>query len=437
MRADERPGPKGNSKTRPHFFIVVLLVVHLAICFLMLAKNVSRPNTSDRLVSSDSVHYVDIARDFSSGDFSMKYVKERPHRQPLYPALLAIAMKLGNGNRFMLGAVNILVDGVSILLVYVFTLALLANRFAAAVTALALAANPFIDREITARLLTEPLHLLLTICAIFAFLRYIQRKDCRWLFGCAGFVGLDYLTRPNGLIMAAAALGAMALSDVVTYCVAAQGRLPFFRWLLKYAGFYLVALIIFLAVSTPSWVPRLIYFGSPFHHGYLENYMWVDTYKEGHVGQSYATYTWRDYFAHHGVWDILSRLLHGLWNIYFRIPIMMEKVPLLYFLSIGGVWIAFRERARGYRFLCLFLVLQMQPLVWTNLSNPTSRVPYGSMLPFELFLAALFLAWASKRFGAKDSGYRIQDTGFRIQDSGVRSQESGVRPPHWGTRVKI
>ena len=46
----------------------------------------------------------------ASGDFSMKYVKERPHRQPLYPALLAIAMKLGNGNRFMLGAVNILVD---------------------------------------------------------------------------------------------------------------------------------------------------------------------------------------------------------------------------------------------------------------------------------------------------------------------------------------
>ena len=39
----------------------------------------------------------------------MQYVKERPHRQPLYPALLAIAMKLGNDNRFMLGAVNIVV----------------------------------------------------------------------------------------------------------------------------------------------------------------------------------------------------------------------------------------------------------------------------------------------------------------------------------------
>ena len=89
-----------------------MLLIHLTICFLVLAKNVSHPNTSERLVSSDSVHYVDIARDLSSGDFSMKYVKERPHRQPLYPALLAIAMKLGNGNRFLLGAVNILVAAV-------------------------------------------------------------------------------------------------------------------------------------------------------------------------------------------------------------------------------------------------------------------------------------------------------------------------------------
>ena len=67
----------------------------------------------------------------------------------------------------------------------------------------------------------------------------------------------------------------------------------------KYAGLYLVAAAIFLIVAIPSWVPRLVYYGSPFHHGYLENFMWVDTYKEGHVGQSFAIYTWRDYFAHH------------------------------------------------------------------------------------------------------------------------------------------
>jgi hypothetical protein len=397
MRADEMPRPKGKSKTKSHLFIALLLAVHLAICFLVLGKNVSHSNTSERLVSSDSVHYVDIARAFTQGDFSMQYVKERPHRQPLYPALLAIAMMLGNGNRFMLGAVNILVASASILLIYIFTLALFKHRFAATFSAVALAANPFIDREITARLLTEPLHLLLTICAIFTFLRYLQLRNCRWLFGCAAFLGLDYLTRPNGLIMAAAAIVTLAISDVLKFWQEAKGRPPFSGWLWKHLGIYLVAVAIFLAVSTPSWVPRLIYFGSPFHHGYLENYMWVDTYKEGHVGQSYATYTWRDYFANHHLRDVVSRLVHGFRNIYFRVPIMMERVPLLFLFSIGGVWIAFRVAAKDYRFLCLFLVLQMQPLVWTNLSNPTARVPYGSMLPFELFLAALFLAWASEQ----------------------------------------
>jgi 4-amino-4-deoxy-L-arabinose transferase-like glycosyltransferase len=397
MRADEMPRPKGKSKTKSHLFIALLLAVHLAICFLVLGKNVSHSNTSERLVSSDSVHYVEIARAFTQGDFSMQYVKERPHRQPLYPALLAIAMKLGDGNRFMLGAVNIVIAAASILLIYIFTLELFKHRFAATFSAVALAANPFIDREITARLLTEPLHLLLTICAIFTFIRYLQRRNGRWLFGCAGFLGLDYLTRPNGLIMAAAAIGTLALSDVLKFWQATKGRPPFSGWLWKHLGIYLVAVAIFLAVSTPSWVPRLIYFGSPFHHGYLENYMWVDTYKEGHVGESYATYTWRDYFANHHLRDVVSRLVHGFRNIYFRVPIMMERVPLLFLLSIGGVWIAFRTAAKEYRFLCLFLVLQMQPLVWTNLSNPTARVPYGSMLPFELFLAALFLAWASEQ----------------------------------------
>ena len=85
-------------------------------------------------------------------------------------------MKLGNDNRFLFGVVNIVLDAMSILSVYLFAIALFQNRFAAAVSALALAANPFMDRTITARLLTEPLHLLLTLWAIFAFLNYFRGK---------------------------------------------------------------------------------------------------------------------------------------------------------------------------------------------------------------------------------------------------------------------
>jgi hypothetical protein len=278
----------------------------------------------------------------------------------------------------------------------VFTLRLFSNPIAASVVALGLAANPFLDREVTARLLTEPLHLFLTICAIMTFLQYFRIRGRKWLFACAGLAGLDYLTRPNGLFMAATAIGTLGLSDVLFYFTKSRApRLPLRDWLLKTAGSYAGAAAIFLAVCSPSWVPRLIYFGSPFHHGYLENYMWVDVYREGHVGESYASFTWRDYFAHHHLHDVISRIIHGLRNVYFRIPIMMERVPILFLLSIGGVFVAFQKASAEYRFLCLFLFLQLLPLVWTNLSNPTARVPYGSTLPFELFLAALFLAWLS------------------------------------------
>jgi Dolichyl-phosphate-mannose-protein mannosyltransferase len=411
MRADEVPGSRGKFTIKPHRTIVAILAIHLTICLLVLSKNARNPNTSDRLVSSDSVHYVDIAGDFASGNFSMAYVKERPHRQPLYPALLAVAMKLGNGDRFYLGTVNIIVDSVTILMVYLFSLALFRQHLVAILCALALAANPFIDRQITARLLTEPLHLLMTICAIFTFLRYLQRKDSGWLFGCSGFLGLDYLTRPNGLFMGAAAIGTMALSDLVAHPPAVHNRPPWFRFFVKFAVTYLLAAAVFLGVSAPSWLPRLIYYGDPFHHGYIENYMWVDTYKEAHVGESYATYKWSDYIAHHHLRGVISRVIHGLRDVYFRIPVSMERVPLLFLFSIGGAWIAFRIPAREYRFLFLFLVLQMLPLVWTNLSNPTARVPYGSLLPFELFFAGLFLdwlleqqrvrSWFAERFGSR------------------------------------
>jgi hypothetical protein len=305
---------------------------------------------------------------------------------------LAIAMKLGGGRRFFLGLVNVLIDSLSILFLYLFTLRLFERRLVASVAALALAANPFLDRLVTARLLTEPLHLLLTVCTIMAFLQYNLVRRRKWLLACAGLAGLDYLTRPNGIFMAATAIGTLALSDIVAYVSKKNGR-PFYVWLFKTAADYAMAIAVFLAFSAPSWVPRLIYFGSPFHHGYLENYMWVDVYREGHVGESYASFTWRDYFAHHHPHDVISRIIHGLRNVYFRIPIMMERVPILFLLSVGGVFVAFRRTSSEYRFLCLFLFLQLLPLVWTNLSNPTARVPYGSTLPFELFLAALFVDW--------------------------------------------
>jgi hypothetical protein len=381
------------AKPSRHFFIILLIGLHLVVCFAILHKNASHPKTNERLASSDSINYVGIANDFVAGNFTFDYVKTLPHRQPLYPALLAVATKMGHGNRFYLGAVNILLASASILLIYLLTLRLFQNRIAAGTVALALAANPFLDRQITARLLTEPLHLLLTICAIAAFLRYLQLNDGRWIYLCATFLGLDYLTRPNGLFMAVTALGTLGLADLIRYRDNPGSRPPFAVWLRSMIGIYLAAVLIFLVVSSASWIPRLIYYQSPFHHGYLENYMWVDTYAQAHVGSSYATYTWKDYLRTHTFSDAVSRLFHGLRNVYLRVPLTMERVPILFLLSIGGIYCAFRKATAEYRYLFLFLFLQMMPLVWTNLANPSARVPYGSTLPFELFFSGLFVSW--------------------------------------------
>src|SRR4030088_2481253 len=153
----------GTTKPRQHFFITALVVIHFMICLLILHKNASNPKTNERLASSDSINYVEIANAFASGNFSFDYVQHLPHRQPLYPALLAIAIKLGGGDRFVLGAINVLIASGSVLLIYIVVIRSLQSQTAANVVALALAVNPFIDRQITARLLTEPLHLFLTI----------------------------------------------------------------------------------------------------------------------------------------------------------------------------------------------------------------------------------------------------------------------------------
>jgi Dolichyl-phosphate-mannose-protein mannosyltransferase len=411
----------GTTKWSHHILITVLVVIHFVVCALILHKNASNAKTNERLASSDSINYVAIANDFAAGNFSFDYVPHLPHRQPLYPALLALGIKLGGGNRFVLGMINVAIISISIVLIYIVSLTLFQSRLAAIVVAFALAANPFIDRQITARLLTEPLHLLLTIGAIWTFIRYLQTFRAAWIFGCSALFGLDYLTRPNGLFLAATGLGVMGLADLIRYgrrqrnpgeitASIESGRNSVPALLVKYGG----ALLIFLIVSTPSWIPRLIYYHSPFHHGYLSNFMWVDTYAQAHVGSSFATYTWRDYIANHNLFDALSRISHGLRNIYIRIPATMERIPILYLLGIGGAYLGFRYATSEYRFLFLFLILEMMPLVWTNLSNPTARVPYGSTLPFELFFAALFLSiiaknpkirtWVKARLGRKLGG---------------------------------
>ena len=373
-------------------FILLLMAVYFIGNSLNLALNVRTAKGAATLVSSDSGQYLAIAEQFLGGNFSMDYLREVPHRQPLYPLLLAAAMKLGNGNLFFLGVINAFAMSLAIGSVYFGVLRFFQSQAVAAVSALCVAFNPFMWRTASARLLTEPLYALVLIWVVIAFLHYLRERKIVWLLLGSLFAGLDYLTRPNGVFDAAAFLGVLFLAELVSSTPSRAKKQHFLKPALHLIPNYLCALLVLLAVTTPAWVPRLVYFGDPLYHGYLTNFLWVDTYRYAHdFGEKFASYSWQDYFSTHNLFDFIGRVIHGLWNVCLKIPIGNEKVPILFLLSVAGIWTAVRKGPNEYRFLLLFFVIQLFPFIWTNLANPTARVPYGSTLPFEPFFAACFL----------------------------------------------
>lgn len=384
---------------QPRAFLALATVIFIAAGAIVIDRNVESPKRLKLLFSGDTHHYVDLAREFASGDFSMAYVDRRPHRQPLYPLLISPVFRWAEGNPRLLAATSAVVIYAAFLLLYGLILWRFRSRFAAALVGVLFLIYPFVREQTTDRLLSEPVHLLLMIGIVFSALDWLERRRISSLLLAGGLAGLDYLDRTNGLFVMAAMLGALGLNELLRSpagLLADRGR-----EIRRLAVVYAAAVAVFVAVSAPSWIPRLHYYGNPIHHGYLNNYLWVDTYEEGHVGQRVAIYSARDYFATHGVTDVLARWWHGVWNCWFEIPFASENyVPLLYLLAWVGLGVTAWRGPRSFRVIALFGLVQMLPLVWTNLSNPNVRVPLASLLPFEAFFAAygatLLVGWARK-----------------------------------------
>jgi hypothetical protein len=381
----------------PRVFALVAALIFVTYNLVILRHMADTASGRAALVKADAAHYVRIAREFASGNFSMDYVQKKPHRQPLYPACLAIAVKLGGGYLFWLGTVNITLSTLGFLVLYFGLLRLDCHRVAAGIIGILYLLNPFLHPLTSEHLMTEPLHVLLMLVIIFGAIDWMRTRRPLALLFTAAVVGLDYLTRPNGLFVMASLLGALGVADVCTWIV--RRKFPSLPWIGKQALLYIAAIVVFLVVATPSWLPRLHYFGSPFYHGYLSNYMWVDTYDEGHVGQVSAIYHFSDYAKSHTVADAVRRMAIGVWHVGFYIPYRSEgNTVALFFLALAGVVFVIVRGPAEYRTLVLFGVVQLLPLMWTNMSNPNFRVPYAATFPFELIFAAFVLNKLLDRF---------------------------------------
>lgn len=371
----------------PVVFLPLLVLVYGAVCFSTLQKALDHPDGRADFLSGDAKAYLAVARLFADGDFSMDYVKGRPHRQPLYPAALAVAMRVKGEDYFWLATVNIVVAVAGLILLYLAVLGTHGSPGVAAAVGVLYAVNPFVLRQSAEHFMTEPMHITLMIGVIFCFLGYLRQGRPWQLLAAVALTGLDYLTRPNGLFVMISLVAALGLREVV---LALRAR-PERSELLRRAGLYALAGLVFVVVTIPTWVPRAQHFGRPIYHGYLSNFLWVDTYEQG---RSDAVYTWRDYVATHTLGDAVRRGFDGAWNVAVRIPTRMERVfPALSFFALVGLLVALVRGPLAYRIFVVFGLIQLLPLMWTNLSNPNVRVPYASVMPIQLALAAFGLAF--------------------------------------------
>ncbi|MBV9674229.1 MAG: glycosyltransferase family 39 protein [Verrucomicrobia bacterium] len=385
----DRKCPDTNKILRPLRFIAILMACYFVANSVHVALLVRTKKGAETLVSSDSSQYLTFSREFLKGDFSMHYIHNVPHREPLYPLLLAIATKLGAGNLFFLGEVNVVAMTLAIGSVYYGILRFWSDHLIAGLATMCFSFNLFFWRLASARLLTEPLYALFLVWVIISFLQYLQSRKIAWLFAGAFFSGLEVLTRPSGVFDAAALLGILFIADLSRRSENKRFLLRAVHQILP----YFCAALLFILAAVPAWLPRLIYFGNPFYTGYLTNFLWVDTYHLAHdVDERFPNYTWRDYVSSHNAFQVIERIGHGIWNVCIRIPITDEKIPVLYVLCVGGIWITIRKGPVEYRLLLVLFAIQLFPFIWTNLANPTRRVPYGSTFPFEPFFAARFLA---------------------------------------------
>lgn len=376
-----------NRMLQPRRSVTLLSLIYLAVSVGLLIYSVNTPPRARKFAEKDAQHYLAIGRTLASGDFSMNYVKGRPYRQSLYPVLLSVVIRLAGENLFLLGMVNVMLGLAIIWLVYFSILKFFANNAIACFIGFLALINRFLYQRVSLSLGTEPLFILLLFLVLLWFGSYISRGKPGHLILASSAAGLAYLTRPNGLFIMPAIISLAGFYDVFRRLRNA----PFpsrLRPLGRLATLYVSCAALFLIITLPSTLPRWRIWANPFEHGMIENFIWVDDYN---VGKQSIRYTWRDYVSTHTPGDFVRRWLRGFWGVYVRVPLWVEVWAILYIIAVSGAITAVLRPQEPYRYLLLLAFILLLPLVWTHVANPTGRVPYAVMFPFEFIFAGLAL----------------------------------------------
>jgi len=406
------------SKSRRDVAALAALVIVLALSahYLWSAKSAiearaADPEAARTFVASDSAHYLEIARALAAGDLSMRHVgptggPDLGHRQPLYPAMLAAAMRLGLDTPAALAMLDAALVVASMWMAYAIGIAAYGSRVSAVAGALIVWRVPYLYESVTSRLLTEAGYVLIVLCLGLAFLRYRESGAAKWLYAAAVAGALAYLQRINGLLTAALALVCLAASDL------AGRRAPHARDERTRWTRHAIAVLLFVLATIPSWLPRTLHAGNPLYHGYLANYLWVDDYKRAHVPGP-PRYSWRDYAREHDAAAAAARLRYGLRRVFYDAPREKYGRDVAAAMLVGLVVVILRRDMATLSWLGVG-VLSTLPLAWTALSNPVRRIPATALLPFGVVIVCAGAAIAARELAARSM---LADAGDQARES--------------------
>ncbi len=384
--------------------LLTIAAAYLAAAFVRIHAIAADPVTARRMIADDARHYLEIAEDLRAGHWRMRYVTPGPgpdlaHRQPLYPAFLALASSLLGTAPARLCMLNAVLVVAAMAVVYAIGQRLLGSRAAGLCGAAALYQAPFLWEIVTTRLLTEPGFVLIALGLGFYFLRYLGGGYAGDLFAIAALAALAYLQRINGLFIGLAALAWCFAADwsQLQRRPAVEPRGPAAgATMLRRHG---VALAVFVLVATPSWLPRLVHAGNPLYHGYLTNFMWTDSYEQAHQPGP-ARFRLRDYARKHDAGDAVQRMAYGLRRTLYQTPRDKYGKPVALAMLTGVLLTAAARDRRVLSWLAVGL-LQMLPLAWTALSNPNRRIPATALLPFGIVALVAGVAIVVQRFSSR------------------------------------
>ena len=369
------------ARALPFVMLLALSSIFCVTLYNRLAVTVTDPQRAAVFVAKDSKHYLEMAEAFEDGRLG----RLRPHRQPLYPALLAAGKALGGDTPMAIGSVNLGIGLFTLFLLFGVGRWLFGSWWTGIAGGVVYASNEFVRVYIADRVMTEPTFVLAAIGAVAAAFKYLEDPRTRYLALASGAAGLAYLARPNGLFLFGAMCVALMTRDLL------RGGDTGRRQAL--AKRYAIAGCIFVVVAAPSWIPRTVVYGNPVYHGSLSNYLWVDTYEEGRISD--PIYGPRDYLGSHDLGDVLHRVAWGVEYVFAVAPRGFGRSGLIcYVVAMVGLLLAIGTRMPSRVFLTVFMLLQASPLIWTAMSNPNNRVVYGGLLPFLLVYVMILVDMA-------------------------------------------